>query len=62
MTNQAEQILKALETWCEKNNGRRVIVGRTDTGWRVALDQHVPHRGESLLDALAQAATVAALE
>lgn len=59
---QAEAILNTLETWCAAKPGRRIIIGRTELGWKAALDTHLPASGESLSDALAQIATVAALE
>lgn len=58
---QAASILEILQRWCDAQPGRRIIIGKTEHGWKAALENHLPSRGESLIDCLSQVATVAAM-
>lgn len=62
---QATAILDLLSRWLGASPGRRVAVELTSAGWRATLSEPpavTTHNGESMADALAQIAQIAAFE
>lgn len=59
---QAHIIIELLSRWLASAPGRSLRVTYTLDGWRAQLEERHPSRGDTLVDALSQIATVVALE
>jgi hypothetical protein len=60
--HQAALCVAALATWLRAEPGRSAVLSHGPEGWRATLRETRTTAGTSLQDALAQAATVAAVE
>ena len=59
---QAERILNAVQGWLAAAPGRRLTLRHDGVHWRATLDESKAQRGDTLLDAMAQAATVCQID